>query len=71
MIKVYDAMDILEANIVKGLLMQYDIDVHVGGFYLQGGVGELPAMGNTALWIDEDDESRAKSIIEKYKNNTL
>lgn len=69
--KVYDALDILEANIVKGLLLQYDIEVYVGGYYLQGGVGELPAMGNTALWVSDEDEKTAKAVIDKYNDNSL
>ena len=64
---VYQAQDVLEASIVKGLLEQYGIEVYISGFYLQGGVGELPASGNTALWVDDRQVSEAEEIIERYK----
>ncbi len=65
--RVYDAADIIEASIVKGLLAQYEIDVHIGGYYLQGGVGELPASGTATLWVDDADAAAAQRIIEAYE----
>lgn len=65
---IYHATDILEANIVKGLLEQQRITAHISGFYLQGGVGEIPASGNTSIWVEDDDAAQARSIIEAYEN---
>ena len=65
--RVYDAADIIEASIVKGLLAQYEIDVHIGGYYLQGGVGEIPASGTTILWVDDADAAEEHRIIEAYE----
>lgn len=66
--RVYQASDILEANIVKGLLEHNDISAYVAGYYLQGGVGEIPPSGNTSVWVEDDCYDRAQSIIEKYEN---
>jgi len=40
---IYKAGDITEAHIVKGLLESNGIPAHVGGFYLQGAIGDLAA----------------------------
>ena len=65
--RVYDAADIIEASIVKGLLAQYEINVHISGYYLQGGVGEIPASGTTTLWVDDADVAEAHRVIEAYE----
>lgn len=65
--RVYDAADIIEASIVKGLLEQYEINAHIGGYYLQGGVGEVPASGTTTLWVDDADVAEAYRIIGAYE----
>lgn len=38
---VYRAGDITEAEIVKGMLLSNNIEAHVSGYYLQGGIGEM------------------------------
>ena len=65
--RIYDAIDIIEANIVRGLIEQQNIEVHVSGFYLQGGIGEIPVTGNTSLWVNEEDASRAEKIVDEYQ----
>lgn len=67
--RVYQPSNILEASIVKGLLEQHDISVYVAGFYLQGGIGEIPPSGNASIWVDDNCFDQARSIIEEYQNN--
>ncbi|WP_236860578.1 putative signal transducing protein [Candidatus Reidiella endopervernicosa] len=38
---VYRARDITEAEIVKGMLLSNEIEAHVSGYFLQGGIGEI------------------------------
>jgi hypothetical protein len=64
---VYNANDIMEAHIVAGMLHAEGIEAHVGGHYLQGGVGELPMTDFATVSVAEDDVSEARKIIERYQ----
>ena len=66
MIKVYDAANITEAHIVRGMLQAHGIDAHVGGHYLQGGIGELAVEGFAAVLVDNDQAPRARELIREY-----
>jgi len=68
--RIYDANDLIEAHIIKGLLEQQYIDVYVGGFYLQGGIGELPASGNVSIWVANEQAEQAAEIIKEYDTNS-
>ena len=64
--RIYDANDLIEAHIVKGLLEQQNIEVYIGGYYLQGGIGELPVSGNVSVWVADEHIVRANEIINDY-----
>jgi hypothetical protein len=64
---VYRASDINEAHIVSGMLHANGIDSHVGGYYLQGGIGELAAQGIANVQVADEDFESARSIIEEYE----
>ena len=66
MIRVYDAANITEARIVRGMLEAHGIAAHVGGHYLQGGVGELAVQGFACVLVDEAEEMRARELIRLY-----
>ncbi len=63
---VYQAANILEAEIVRGMLAAEGIESHVTGFYLQGGVGELAPADNARVLVDEQDAPRAAELIRDY-----
>ena len=65
---VYRASDINEANIVSGMLRANGIDAHVGGFYLQGGVGDLAAFNFANVHVPDEDIDLARSLISQYEN---
>ncbi|HEB78406.1 MAG TPA: DUF2007 domain-containing protein [Methylothermaceae bacterium] len=65
---VYSAENILEAHILKGYLEQYGLHVHISGYYLQGGIGELPVTGLVQLWVAGDEVDRARELLEAYQN---
>jgi hypothetical protein len=68
MIIIYKAGDITEAHIVKGLLEANDIDAYIGGFYLQGGVGDLAARDFAHVHVADEDKQRAFEIIKQYED---
>lgn len=65
---IYKAENIAEAHIIAGMLKSHGIEAHVGGHYLQGGIGELMAMGFANIHVRDEDVSKAKSIIQSYEN---
>ncbi|UCB54840.1 MAG: DUF2007 domain-containing protein [Thiotrichales bacterium] len=64
---VYRASNIIEANIVAGMLRSQGIDSYVGGFYLQGGVGELAAQDFANVHVPDADVEKAESLIKEYE----
>jgi len=67
MLIAYRARDIAEAHIVSGMLQAEGIDAHVGGHYLQGGMGEIGAAGFTNVHVEDDDYPKARSLIADYE----
>ena len=64
---IYQAADITEAHIVAGLLNTNGIETHVGGLYLQGGIGLLPAIDFVNVHIlNESDLDAAMVIMKEY-----
>ena len=71
MLSVFRSSDYIEAQLLAGLLRDAGIDVFVQGALLQGGLGELPAMGHLSLLIDEQDLSAAQLLIAAYERGEL
>ncbi len=67
---IYKADNITEAHIIKGLLESHDIPAHVGGFYLQGGVGDLAARDYANVQVADEDQQLAIEIITEYEGTT-
>lgn len=63
----YNARDLTEAHIIAGLLGAHGIDSHVGGHYLQGGLGEIGAAGFTNVQVDDQDYLEARRLIAEYE----
>lgn len=66
---VYRAGDITEAEIVKGMLFSNNIEAHVSGFYLQGGIGEMAPTDLAKVHVPDEDYERAREIIREYEGN--
>lgn len=64
---VYRASNIVEAHIVAGMLRANGIEAHVGGHYLQGGVGDLSPMGFATVMTDDEDYAPARKIVHAYE----
>lgn len=52
---------------VLNLLEQHGITGRVEGEYLQGGIGELSAMGFVRVLVDEKDHAAAMQIIGEWE----
>lgn len=64
---IYDALNSIEANLIKDILEREGIDAYINGVYLQGGMGELPAMGLVSIMVDDDDSQRAEKVIRDWE----
>lgn len=64
---IFRARDIIEANIVTGLLKANGIDAYSGGYYLQGGIGDLAPMDFANVFVADKDEDKAHRIIDDYE----
>jgi hypothetical protein len=68
---IYKASDINEANIISGMLRINGIEAHVGGFYLQGGVGDLAATDFATIHVPDEDIELARSLIAEYESASI
>lgn len=64
---IYKSGDITEAHIIAGLLNANDIEAHVGGFYLQGGIGDLAATDFVSVNVADEDVEAARLIVTEYE----
>ena len=67
--KVYESSTALEAHMLKNLLVNEDIESRIDGEYLQGGVGELQAIGVVRLMVEDSGYPKAKGIIDQWESN--
>lgn len=54
---------------MKIVLAGEGVAAHVVGDYLQGAMGELPALGTLQVQVEEIDEARARAVIEAWQQN--
>ncbi len=64
---VYRAGNITEAEIVKGMLNSNDIEAHVSGYYLQGGIGELAPTDLAKVHVEDADYDNARKLVLEYE----
>lgn len=65
---VFEASSGLDAHMVLNLLETHGIKGRVEGEYLQGGMGELQAMGFVRVLVDEQDYAEASKIISEWES---
>ena len=63
---VYHASNSIEAYLIKNLLEQQEIPAYVFGDYLQGGIGEIPAIGLVTVNVSDSDYTKAKEIVDEW-----
>jgi hypothetical protein len=65
--RIYEAANAIEAHMIVHLLGQAGIEGRVEGEYLQGGVGELPAVGLVGVAVPEEQAERARAIVLEWE----
>jgi len=68
---VYNANDAIEAQLIKNMLKQIDVDAFIHGDMLQGGIGELQVFGLVQVLVHDDDYYQAKQVIDDWNNANL
>ena len=68
---VFEASSGLEAHMILNLLEQRGISGRIEGEYLQGGVGELQAMGFVRVLVSEENYAEARQIIGEWESIQL
>ena len=64
---VYEAENVIDAYLVKGLLEIEEIPAWVRGEYLTGALGELPVMGLVAVSVADFDFPAADRIVAAWR----
>lgn len=64
---IYRARDITDASLLRDVLVDSGIAAHVRGGDLQSGVGELPAGGLVAVWVDDADAVAAREVVARWE----
>ena len=70
MIRIYNPESLIEAQCLKDMLESHNLVCHITGTDLMGAVGELPATGLLALYIEDQDAGQAKELITEYLSAT-
>ncbi|MCR4298425.1 MAG: DUF2007 domain-containing protein [Gallionella sp.] len=65
---VFEASTGLDAHMILNLLEQHGIPGRIEGEYLQGGVGELQAMGFVRVLVSEENYAGARKIINEWES---
>ena len=65
--RVFEASTGLEAHMILNLLEQHGISARIEGEYLQGGIGELSAMGFVRVLVADEDYAAAMQIISEWE----
>jgi hypothetical protein len=64
---VFEASTGLDAHMILNLLELRGISGRIEGEYLQGGIGELSAMGFVRVLVAEEDYAEATKIISEWE----
>ena len=57
--------------LIKNLLVQQEIAAYVFGDYLQGDVGEIPAIGLVTVNVSDSDYTRAIEIVDEWDASVI
>ncbi|PTU74657.1 putative signal transducing protein [Pseudomonas mangrovi] len=66
MLRIYEPRDLMEAQMLVGMLETEGIEARVVGSDLLGAIGELPALGLLGLLVAAEQAERARSLIAAY-----
>lgn len=70
MLKIYDAENIIDAQLALDELRAGGLDAFIKGEHLVGGAGELPLTGTISVWISvAQHEQRARDLIRDFETD--
>ena len=64
--RVYEPQDLMEGELLLGMLASEGIEAYLTGQHLAGAVGELPACGLLGVMVEDDHAHRAHQLIAAY-----
>jgi hypothetical protein len=64
--KIYEPENLLEGELLQGMLASEGIEAHLAGRDLLGGMGELPVFGLLAIAVNDAQVERARALITAY-----
>ena len=64
--RIYEPQDLIEAEMLIGMLASEGISVHLCGRHLVGALGELLLGGLLGLLVDDAEALRAQALIAAY-----
>ncbi|WP_339899542.1 DUF2007 domain-containing protein [uncultured Gilvimarinus sp.] len=65
-ILLYQAANTIEAKMIVDVLAQAGIAARIQGEYLQGGIGELQALGVVRVMVAEADYDSARQVVDEW-----
>lgn len=66
--RIYEPENLLEAEMLIGMLASEGVDVQLVGRDLMGGVGELPLQGLLGLAVADEHAEYARQLIDAYND---
>ena len=66
--RIYEPQNLLEAEMLVGMLASEGVDVQLVGRDLMGGVGELPLQGLLGLAVADEQAEYARQLIDAYND---
>lgn len=64
--RIYAPRDLLEAEMLRGMLHNEGIAAHIAGRDLLGAIGDLPVDGLLSLVVDDAHAATARELIGAY-----
>lgn len=64
--RIYEPQDLMEGELLLGMLASEGIEAYLTGKHLAGAVGELPACGLLGLLVEDAQAHSAKQLIAEY-----
>lgn len=68
---VYEAENIIDAHLVRGLLENAGIAAFVLGEHLGGGIGELPVAGLIRVGVSNSDVAGAEAALRDWREASI
>ncbi len=64
--RIYEPENLMEGELLQGMLASEGVEAHLVGRDLLGGMGDLPGLGLLGISVDDDQVERARALITAY-----